>query len=295
MNLLIQHLKHLLRSIKNDSIKVIINKIILNLFLIFLFNLKKKIFDRKIKKINKKINLINYQIYKTRSLFLKQINYLITNKSFNYDEDMDIILGNYELPIHKIFNNFKIKFPLFINIGSDIGYYGCILNKNEIAHNIINVDINKAILDDMNNLYDMNFVDRPKFFKSMHEIKLEEKLQNKRFLILIDIEGNEFTEINDLFLQKFKKSLIIFEWHRIITMKNFYMNEKKLIKNLEKYFNIHTVFDSKSQVDIKDLNIFDNYILSSSRRNIKKIFKICIPKKDNLDIYINNKTIIEYF
>ena len=211
--------------------------------------------------------------------------HLEINKNWNSQDTSAKFLGIYEKEVQneisRIQSKSSRKKKYFINLGAGEGFHivGCLKNKlfkNGLAfesdleaQKYLKINCKKNNIKSINiyGLADGNFL-KENYFK---EINL------KDCFFLIDIEGGEFTILNNENLKKLRKSILIIEIH------DFYKSPKKLVNNLKKYFNIN--FISTGERDLSKFTILDNFhdnekwLLANEGRPKKMYWISCLPKK----------------
>lgn len=215
------------------------------------------------------------------------------NKNFftNFNKLL-IILGIYEEEIQEkllfLINKYKIKY--FTDIGAGIGFHFIGILKNiknikgyafeEDKENLKHLRINCS-----ENLLGKNYEIYSKFEKNIFE-KVSLPIENN--LIYMDIDGGEFSIINEDFLKKFKNCIIFIEYHPFTVLDE---EKKKVIefeKTIHTYHNIEKFsyklnFTSKNFLDslnyLKNKFKYYRYLVALSERNNNTDFLILFPKK----------------
>lgn len=209
---------------------------------------------------------------------------LIRNQSWGLSSLGSKLLGIYEKEVVSLVSK-KIKdIDIFVDIGAADGFYvlGCLkLNKNlkcfvyeQNAKSILN--ISKALV--LNN-FSSNLVSLNKSFSEDSFPSLIKKIKEEKCLILLDIEGAEYSVFSDrnLKLLKNKKNIsIIVELHRINS--SCFNEFLRKIKNFYNYRFITT--RSRDIRSFKDLELLDDnhaWILASEGRRRKPLWIELLP------------------
>jgi hypothetical protein len=269
--------KKYIESYKRYGFIGIINKIFSKLKIKIIFNdpiQKKRIY------LSKKINeLCNSEV----------IDGIYKSTKFNYSSDFFIakpaqLLGCYEKEVQeKIFElGKKHNLDFLISVGAGEGYHAvgsvaCKLLKYSICfeldennRSIIkkNFHLNKIFENfDIYGKADNNFID-----------SISNKIDLKKSLFLVDIEGDEFKILDEKNLEHLKNSYLIIEIH------HFYSTEKKyknLLENLEKNFNLEFIkTENRQYSNFKILNKFNDdekWLMMSESRPATMQWIICKP------------------
>lgn len=183
-----------------------------------------------------------------------------------------MILGLYEKEVAEQLNDIPASYDTFIDIGAADGYYG--------------VGVLVASLFEASYCYEMNEPSR-EAIKSMGLVNdVSDRLVvlgaaegafwndvpsnvRDRSVVLIDIEGGEFSLLSDECLSAFRKSILIIEIHEF-----FFQNGMKKLEELERraarYFNITKVSsgvrDPTVFNELKNLSDDDRWLICSERR-----------------------------
>lgn len=205
-----------------------------------------------------------------------------------------IILGVYEEEIQNkllfLINKYKIRY--FTDIGAGIGFHFIGILKNiknikgyafeEDKENLKHLRINCS-----ENLLSKNYEIYSKFENNIFE-KVSLPIENN--LIYMDIDGGEFSIINENFLKKFKNCIIVIEYHpfSISNKEKFKVNEfEKIIHtyhDIEKlsYKLSFTSNNFRDSLDyLKNEFKFYRFYIALSERNNNRDYLILFPKKSN--------------
>ena len=195
------------------------------------------------------------------------------------------LLGCYEKEVQqKIFElSKKNNLKYFVNIGGGDGYHAIgskvanmfknfiIFELDEKNRNVIkkNFELNKCFKDfEIFDEADLNFLKL-----------IEKKIEFNKSLFLIDIEGDEFKILNENSLDYMKNSYLIIEYHYFYASLD---EEKKLLDELNKYFNITPVKTENRQFsNFKILDKFNDdekWLMMSESRSKTMRWLICEPK-----------------
>ena len=134
-----------------------------------------------------------------------------------------------------------------------------------------------------------------KNFKSAKQFKIFKEFNKNSFskaklpptsnLIYVDLDGGEFTLIDDFFLKYFKKSIVVIEFHEhSIKNKNIIFQFKKKIND---HFNVQIetyklCFEDKIYKNclnfLKDKFHYNRYLITLSERNNNLEYLVLTPK-----------------
>ncbi len=255
---------------------------------IFLLALKKiniikfsSFIEREKININKKI--IN--ITKFKIIYGPYKNTIYYQKPY-FDNSGNKLLGFYESQIQQKIIELKKKFNLdfLINFGCGDGFHVLGLIKKKIFKKGLVYDINpdsKKILN--KNLKLNNIKSRVEVFDEANFNYLknnQDKINYKKILFLIDIEGLEFNLLNTQNLKYFKNSCLIIENH------DFFISKKKDIKKfwklLKSNYSIEIVNNSFRNPfvinKIDNFNDDERWLTMSEGRLCNQNWIVCIPK-----------------
>ena len=223
-------------------------------------------------------NKVTYGAYKG----VKLITTINKNKKFL--DNGAYFLGFYEEAITKILINQKKNLTDYVQIGANVGYHSIGLVKNKFYNSAICFEknkVNKKILE--NNVKLNKCQNKIKVFgKATENFHLVIK-NKKKTLILVDIEGEEFKILNLSSIIQIKECHLIIEIHHFNN--NFFINYKKLLKILLKFYKIKFITWPSGANRINELPILDSftddnrYLLCSEHRNHKMRFLYCIPSQ----------------
>ena len=241
-----------------------LNKNIKNTGINNFIDLKKNILGQKISKISK--NKILYGPYAGTKILN---NYGWSNTDFSPK-----YLGSYEIHIQEkiIYLARKYKLKIFIDLGAAEGYHIIsLLNKRFFSYGI-GFEINKksrVLLK--KNAYLNKVFNKLSIFSDANFQSLKKhlnKIDKKKTLFLVDIEGNEFSLFDNKFCNFFAGCFFIIEDH------NFNIKNKKKINKfyntIKDKFNIEIINDiSKNPFNFKILKRFsddEKYLMMSEGR-----------------------------
>ena len=180
------------------------------------------------------------------------------NKIHIYDHTVGykFFLINFIKSVKRIFY-FKSNFENIFNKFNDlIGYY-YIKNNSRVKH--LQIKVSNKNFDKEENLQ-----------------KIFGKVKNKKILLSIDIEGDEYNLLNEIILDELKNSRLIIELH--FDKKN----QNNLLLVLKKYFNIEILTTTKRDLSdfhfLKDFNDIDRWLLVSENRPAMMRWAVCSPK-----------------
>ncbi len=179
-----------------------------------------------------------------------------------------MILGTYEQEIvDYIFSKDCKKYSNFINIGAGDGFYSCGLLYSERMQNCLAFEKSLQGRKSIKINSKLNHIKNLKIFGSVNS-NIYKKVQNlelNRTLILIDIEGDEFSLLDKNFLNFFQNSILIIEVHNWV--KNFWSKYENLLHIANNYFLIDFIkLKKKNLYNFKELRDFtdDNRLLLTS-------------------------------
>jgi hypothetical protein len=213
---------------------------------------------------------------------------------FNYDSKWDELylpakyLGLYERQIQIKILELKRKFKLknIINIGAAEGYHIVSLIKKKIFETGIAFEADERSQVLLKKNLELNFIKKKvKVFGYANFNILKDSLKNlklKKCLFLFDIEGEEFSFINQN-INYFKDSILIVENHDFFIKKKIII--KKFFINLKKMFNIEIVKNcARNPYQFKVLDSIDDdtrWLAMSENRVRNMNWLILTPKKIN--------------
>jgi len=197
-------------------------------------------------------------------------------------------LGTYENSVQKkiIYLSKKFKLKNFVDLGAAEGFHIISLLKKNYFQNGYAFEIQKesrALLK--KNAIINNVIKKLKIFGEANFLTIKnnlKKLELKKTLFLIDIEGNEYHLLNKDFCNYFKDSFFIIEDH------DFNIKNKSIITNFKKNiynkFNISFILDSsKDPYSFKLLQNFtddEKYLMMSEGRPKSMRWIVLKPKKN---------------
>jgi hypothetical protein len=197
-------------------------------------------------------------------------------------------LGTYENNVQKkiIYLSKKFKLKNFVDLGAAEGFHIISLLKKNYFQNGYAFEIQKesrALLK--KNAIINNVIKKLKIFGEANFLTIKnnlKKLELKKTLFLIDIEGNEYHLLNKDFCNYFKDSFFIIEDH------DFNIKNKSIITNFKKNiynkFNISFILDSsKDPYSFKLLQNFtddEKYLMMSEGRPKSMRWIVLKPKKN---------------
>ncbi len=210
-----------------------------------------------------------HQIYNHTVQFGHFKGMKISNKVWWGKLDLaSMILGTYEQEIvDYIFSKDCKKYSNFINIGAGDGYYSCGLLYSERMQNCLAFEKSPQGRKSIKINSELNHIKNLKIFGSVNS-NIYKKVQNlelNRTLILVDIEGDEFSLLDKKFLKFFQNSILIVEIHNWI--KNFWSKYENLLHIANNYFLIDFIkLKKKNLYNFKELRDFtdDNRLLLTS-------------------------------
>jgi len=196
-------------------------------------------------------------------------------------------LGTYEKQIQEtiIFLKKKFKLSCFIDLGAAEGFHLIGLLKKNIFKFGFAYEIEKKSRDILiknakaNKIINKLSINSEANFNSL-KINLK-KINKKKILFLVDIEGNEFDLFNEEFCRYFSNSFFIIEEHSFNVL-----NKKKIkifYKNINKYFKVSKIRDnSKTPFQYNLLDEFsddEKYLMMSEGRPKTMNWLVLYPKR----------------
>jgi len=249
-------------------------------------------------KIGIKVNL--YDTIQKKKIYLSKkmhelckgevIDGIYKGSKFIYSSDYVTIkpaqlLGCYEKEVQqKIFElSKKNNLKYFVNLGGGDGYHTIGSKVANMFKNFIIFEMEEKNRNIIKKNFELNkyFEDFEIFAKAdLNFLKLiEKKIEFNKSLFLIDIEGDEFKVLNEDSLNYMKNSFLIIEFHHFYSLLD---EQKKLLEELNKYFNITSIKTGNRQFsNFKILNKFNDdekWLMMSECRPATMKWLICEPK-----------------
>lgn len=211
--------------------------------------------------------------------------YLEINKNWsNYDASSKF-LGLYEKEVQEeiliIQKNKKSKKKCIINLGAGEGFHLVGLIKKKIFNNGIAFEIDEIAKKTLKKNLIRNKINSKVVVFDKAELNFIEKLLDNKInlkdcLFLIDIEGDEFKLLNKDNLIKLKNSILIIELH------DFYFSPKNLIKNLNKIFKTKIISTKNRNLNefkmLENMHDTEKWLLANEGRPKKMEWIICYSK-----------------
>ncbi len=198
-------------------------------------------------------------------------------------------LGTYERQIQEkiIFLKKKFKLTCFVDLGAAEGYHLISLIKKNIFKLGLAYEIEKKSRNILFKNAKINKVSKKITIHheaNFHSLKINlNKINKRKILFLVDIEGNEFDLFNKEFCKYFSNSFFIIEEHSFNVL-----NKRKIsifYKNINKFFKVNKIRDtSKNPFDFDILDDFsddEKYLMMSEGRPKTMNWIILYPKKLN--------------
>jgi hypothetical protein len=207
---------------------------------------------------------------------------ILTQNKKNFVDDGAYCLGLYERLIVEILINQKFFLTDFVQIGAHFGYHVIGLIKNKFYNSAICFEKDKNYKKVLENNIKINKCqNKIKVFGNATENFHLEIKRKKKTLILIDIEGEEFKILNLSSIIQIKDCHLIIEIHHF--KNNFFVNYKKLLKILLKYYKIKFITWPSGENIINEFPELDSYtddnryLICSEHRNHKMRYLYCVP------------------
>ena len=216
----------------------------------------------------------------------------IHDSSFWSQKDLSArLLGLYEYEVQKMILKIqsvsKLKKKYLINIGGGDGYHSIGLLKSKIFEKSIIFELDKYGRD----IIDFNL----KINKQKHKATIYGEAKNdfltqdlksiklKDCFFLIDIEGGEYSLLNEENLKKLSNSILLIEIHN--TQKKIF---KKFINRIKKNYKFGTFYTESrdlSKIDfMSHLEDNDRWLAVSEHRPGMMSWIYCIPKENKFNL-----------
>jgi hypothetical protein len=191
-------------------------------------------------------------------------------------------LGLYELEILDLISNSN-PFDVFIDIGAADGYYAVGMLHSQMAKKVICFESSEAGRVAIKKTWKVNNnIGRLEIFAEANQLTIKNianEFTNKT-LVLIDIEGNEFSLLNREIIALLKNCEMIIEIHNWVD--NFELKYKNLLTTLNDFFHITLISPiERNTTNLSELRSFtdDNrLLLTSERRPCLMRFLYLAPK-----------------
>ena len=216
----------------------------------------------------------------------------IHDSSFWSQKDLSArLLGLYEYEVQKMILKIqsvsKLKKKYLINIGGGDGYHSIGLLKSKIFEKSIIFELDKYGRD----IIDFNL----KINKQKHKATIYgeakdnfltqdlKSIKLKDCFFLIDIEGGEYSLLNEENLKKLSNSILLIEIHN--TQKKIFKKFINRIKKIYKFETFHTEGRDLSKIDFMGhLEDNDRWLAVSEHRPNMMSWIYCIPKENKFDL-----------
>ena len=195
-------------------------------------------------------------------------------------------LGTYELQIQKkiIELSKKYKLKTFVDIGAAEGFHIISLISKKIFSNGYAYEVEKKSRKILVSNAKVNKVyNKIKFFENANLEKLKKDLNRvdlKKTLFLIDIEGDEFKLLTKSFCNYFSNSFFIIELHEFNIRNKVIL--KKFNQNIKKKFNLTVIKDEIKNPNnfeiLKNLTDDERYLSMSEGRPMIMSWLLLTPK-----------------
>ncbi len=226
---------------------------------------------------NKKIiynNLIEKRKYHNALILYRECkNNIISgpykNSKFSQDNFWGIgdlgakIIGTYEFEVQKklveLINKYHIE--NFVNIGAAEGYHAVGLANNTNIKKLILYETDLKGKEILKKNFDINKISKNIDIrgeaKEIDLIKLKNEIDLNKSLILIDIEGEESSVLNNEVLSELKNSYLIIENHDFLMKGSKKEQYDEFVKNLNNNFTVEIIHNSYRAVNgLKELERF---------------------------------------
>lgn len=207
------------------------------------------------------------------------------NSTWKYSHVGQMILGVYEsIVLEALFSDRFLDRNYFVDIGAADGYYPIGLTKSGRISQAFAFEISpesrKSIIENAtrNGVIEKIDVQSLADYKTIKQ--LSEKIDFKKSIFLIDIEGAEFELLSREMLSLIRDSVIIIEIHNWI--EGFLEKYRYFLRNAAEYFSIEVIpyksVDMKKLEAISDFPDDNRFILLSEGRPCLMRYLLLTPK-----------------
>ena len=202
------------------------------------------------------------------------------------------LLGLYELEVQnnikKLQTKKKFKKKYLINIGGGDGYHAIgllraklftkviIFEKDLLGRKIINKNLSAN--NQKSKVVILEEATKDTLLSNLKKISL------KNCFFLIDIEGDEYSLLNNNNLKKLSKSILLIELHYGHSFSKNELVKRKFVQSLKKFYTVQEFFTESRDLSkfkfLYDFEDVDRWLSVSEFRKNMMSWVICIPKKN---------------